>query len=204
MVSAHASLVGYLLQDGPGAWCQLSRMQLRPGVPEFEHCLNSGTILVRRSPEALAFLEDWWSLADAPPGTRANPFEYDTRLAWPHDQGPLHVAKERAQGLWSSSSEKQEARSSTVLGGRDHLAVAVVPHPHRQFMNWPVRPGVNMKGEFHLGLPIMPYCLSHGASKLNLIFVKHITIQLYRLCLLCELLSSSCCWMLDRSPLHGS
>lgn len=27
-----------LNQDGPGSWCQDNKMQLRPGVPPFEHC----------------------------------------------------------------------------------------------------------------------------------------------------------------------
>ena len=125
-----------LNQDGPGSWCQENAMLLKPGVKPFEHCLNSGALLLRRHPNTQAFLEAWWAYADLPRENTENPFKYDVRIEWPHDQGPMAAVKEHF---------------------RD--SVVVVPHPQRQFMNWPYRPS---KSDGWQGLPIMPYCFSHG------------------------------------------
>ena len=118
-------------------------MKLQPGAPAFQHCLNSGTFLFRRSPRAVAFLEEWWALGSAAPAagskefeTLAWPFAYDVRLEWPWEQGPVHVA-----------------------AARHVSAVQVVPHPHRHFMNWPIRPRILMGSGWAKGLPVMPYCL---------------------------------------------
>ena len=125
-----------LNQDGPGSWCQQNAMYLKPGAKAFEHCLNSGALLIRRHADSQAFLEAWWAHADLPRESSDNSFDYDARLVWPYEQGPMAAVKERF---------------------RD--SVMVVPHPQRHFMNWPYRPSSNNGLR---GLPIMPYCFSHG------------------------------------------
>lgn len=130
-----------LNQDGPGAWCQTDEMQLKPGAPPLEHCLNSGALLLRRRAETQAFLEAWWARADLPRESASNPFNYDVRLVWPYEQGPMAAVKALFQN-----------------------AVMVVPHPQRPFMNWPYRP----RGSESKGLPMMPYCFSHGEPAVGL------------------------------------
>jgi len=125
-----------LNQDGPGSWCQQNAMYLKPGAKAFEHCLNSGALLIRRHADTQAFLEAWWAHADLPRESSDNSFDYDARLVWPYEQGPMAAVKERF---------------------RD--SVMVVPHPQRHSMNWPYRP--SSKNGLR-GLPIMPYCFSHG------------------------------------------
>jgi len=124
-------------QDGPGTWCfTRERAGYNGGLRDedshlLEHCLNSGTVIYKRDANSIAFLRDWWFLADAPVGSIDNPFTYRIRDEWPYDQGPLALAKELHR-----------------------TAAMVVPHPQRRDMHWGNRkPGKEW--------PILPFCLSH-------------------------------------------
>lgn len=66
---------------------------------------------MRRHKASQAFLEDWWRLADAAPDdgrNPLNPFRYDVREAWPWEQGPIHVAKERHKQFVQVGLRKNE------------------------------------------------------------------------------------------------
>lgn len=49
-----------LNQEGPGMWCGM----VHEG--NFSHCLNTGTILWKRSRESTSIMEHWWMSADDP------------------------------------------------------------------------------------------------------------------------------------------
>jgi len=75
-------------QDGPG-WACTNVVQ----TTGYDFCLNSGTVIWRRSVVSQRVLLDWWSMAADP--YSAHRFSQQWRKVWPWEQAPMHKLYEQ-------------------------------------------------------------------------------------------------------------